>query len=129
MPTAAQTATASSFKQLVWRLADQFPDCDSIREQDLPTLTDDDLSVTLNYEPGMAFDAARPSAWADILNSAVYTSQERRDAALANCLRDALTFEIRSFVCSEVNVELAYREQRFGHVSPEQSAAQSACAV
>lgn len=118
MPTSAQinVKTATPFECLVWRLADHFPECDSIRPLDLPELTDDDIAVVLNFESGIGIDAARPAQWADILNSAIYTTAAERNAALAQNLRDALTHEVRDFLSGEVMVELANREHRYGGI-------------
>lgn len=101
----------TAYDQLVQMLADDFPECDSIRPQDMRALTDDELAVILNAEPGVGHDAARPSHWADILNSSVLPTQAERDAALAQNLRAALLFEAREFLASDVNLELGFREQ------------------
>lgn len=114
----------TAYEALTQTIADDFPECDSIRPQDMRALTDDELAVILNAEPGVGHDAARPSHWADILNSSVLPTQAERDAALAQNLRAALLFEAREFLASDVNLELAQREQRY-QASREQLVAES----
>lgn len=114
MATAAQILdkSATPYQKLIWRIADGFTYDDSpIRPQDLPALTDDDMAVVLNHETGIGFDAARPIAYAEILNSSVYVTQIERDAALAQNLRAALTFEIRDFLCGDIDMELYHRSE------------------
>lgn len=99
------------YREIIVRLADHFTDGDHVHSQDLPQLTDDDLSVVLNHEDGIGFDACRPAAYADIYNSAVHLTRAAKLAALALCLDAAIQHEAREFVTADVNIELCNRSE------------------
>lgn len=108
-----RTPTLTALKTLVAALADSHEPGDSIRPADLRELTDDELAIVINHDDGIAYDAARPADWADILNSAVYVTHAERSAALATNLREALHFEVRTFLAAEVNTLLWERCEAF----------------
>lgn len=115
MPTAAQinARNAAPYQRLVRSLADAFTPGDSVHSRDIPALNDDQLSVVLNHETEIGFDAASPSDWADILNSTVHVTHEERLAALGRHLRDAINREALDWLAADIETELDHRSEPY----------------
>lgn len=111
-----RTPQLTAYKALLTALAEaaEHAGLEVIAPADLRPITDDELAVLLNHEEGLAFDAARPAEYADILNGVLYTSDEDRNAALGLSLRHSLTHEARTYLVGEVNVELENRMEPVG---------------
>lgn len=99
------------YRTLVCDIADRFTNGDHVSPQDLPPLSDDDLSIIINHDDGVGYDACRPGAYADLLNSAVLTTHNDRIMALGHALHQALTYEARDYLRGDVNTELAHRDE------------------
>lgn len=102
---------ASPYQRLVREMADGFEPGDAIHARDIPALNDDQLSIVLNHENAIGFDAACPSEWADILNSSVHVTHLDRLMALGLRLREALNREALDMLAGDINIELWNRSE------------------
>lgn len=90
------------FRRLVAELASHFAVGDTILSQDLPQLSDDDLSVALNNGNDLLTDGMDPSTYADLFNAS-HTTFAERTVALGEALRADVLRVTREYLANEVN--------------------------
>lgn len=106
-PQALVAKPRSTFENLVQRVADEFPECDYIREVDLPPLSGPDIATVILHDTG-AFERDELTEEADILGTDI--SDDAQHEALGRYRRAFLNREARQVLAYEVNNELAMRE-------------------
>lgn len=113
MPTAAQVLDRSRtpYRRLTDSMADCFTPGDCIRAEDLKPLTNPELAVAVSHDEYIFLNAVDPSLYADILDSAIYLTEEAKARAFWDRLRIAVANSAAEALHNGVNDELCLRAE------------------
>lgn len=108
------TSNKTPYEALVARIADQFVPGDMLWPADLQTLSDAELAVVIEHQDQVAIDAFRPIDYAEVLNSAVYLTEQSKAMAFWTHLRSSAQAVARHLLASDVNTVLHSRSEPVG---------------
>lgn len=100
------TKTPDQYKQLVTRIATDFDPNFEFDSRDLPMLSDDELALAIRHEEYVALDSFTAAFYADILNSAVYMTEEAKALAFWREMGRASRESAKDVLAESINEEL-----------------------
>lgn len=101
------TKTEPAYRALIAGIACDFDPSFEFDARDLPLLTDSQLAVVVNHEECVALDSFTPSYYAEILDSAVYLTEEAKALAYWREMGRAVRESAKGVLAESINEHLA----------------------
>lgn len=100
------TKTDPAYRALVVRLSTEFDADYQVDPRDLPLLSDSQLALAIAHADWVALDSFNATFYADILNSAVYLTEEAKALAFWREMGRASRESAKDVLAESINEEL-----------------------